>query len=205
MQRGLPLSVCHGCNGGKKELERNGWKCEGCATKQESATAVTPTSSDKHSGGSRDPVLAAIAEFRKETQYRLINMEVTLLNQVESDIKLVMTELGKLKEEFSADRQKHDEIVGEVVLLKEENKHLNEELINVKWTACDFQQHSRKCNILITGVPVTTRKNVYGVLEDIARLLNANYHRYDVSVAHRLAPRDDNKPPSIVVCFVSRT
>jgi len=193
---------------GDKKLDRKGWKCEGCTTKQVSATAVTPTTSDKTGGGGgRDPVLAAIAEFRKETQDRLSNMEVTLLklNQVESDMKLVTTELGKLKEEFSADRQKHDELVGEVVLLKEENKRLNEELINVKRAVCDLQQHSRKCNILITGVPVTTRKNVYGVLEDIARLLNVNYHRYDVSVAHRLAPRDDNKPPSIVVCFVSRT
>ncbi|KAG8294950.1 hypothetical protein J6590_091444 [Homalodisca vitripennis] len=74
--------------------------------------------------------------------------------------------------------------------LRSENKKLTEELATVKQRVLDLEQHTRKNNLLISGVPVTPRENLYDILGSIAQLLNSR--------------KGDRGLPSIVVCFISR-
>ncbi|KAG8257013.1 hypothetical protein J6590_057083 [Homalodisca vitripennis] len=68
-----------------------------------------------------------------------------------------------------------------------------------------YVPHTRKNNLLISGVPVTPRENLYDILGSIAQLLNVSCRDVDISTVHRLQGRKgDREPPSIVVCFISR-
>ncbi|XP_039297295.1 uncharacterized protein LOC120354347 [Nilaparvata lugens] len=78
-----------------------------------------------------------------------------------------------------------------------------------KMEVADLQQQTRKNNVVITGIPVTTQENVYAILEKLASVLGVEYKGFDISTAHRLrqgsaVPGKNRVPPSIVVNFVSR-
>jgi len=191
------LDCVKGLSGTK--VPRKNWKCDKCLP---AATSIGKSGSDN------EPILAAIAEFRRETNTRLQGMEAALLKltAVEEEIKQTKTELGELKTQVDEDRKQQEETASSVAQLTSENRKLIQELNKVKKSVADLQQHTRKNNIIISGVPVSRNENIYDILEGIAGLLNIRYGRYDISVAHRLSPRPESKnPPSIVVNFLSRS
>ncbi|KAG8285543.1 hypothetical protein J6590_078147 [Homalodisca vitripennis] len=66
-------------------------------------------------------------------------------------------------------------------------------------------RHTRKNNILITGVPVTPREVCLAILDSMGRALDIPFLFPEISIAHRLSSREgDTRPPVIVVSFVSR-
>lgn len=178
------------------------WKCEGCALDSESSSngsrVVDPA------GTANSAVLDAIAAFRKENNERWDANEEKL-SKVQLNIDSVRTEMLDLKTQFADVKKCSDAAREGVDALKTENQRLSEELTRVKADVQDLQQHTRKNNILVSGVPSTNKEDILAVLADIARVLNVNFHPADISAAHRLqGKRGDARPPSIVVCFTSR-
>lgn len=183
-----------------KVSTRKNWKCEDCLPE-------TPSTGGRV-GGDRDSVkeavLGAIAEFRKETNERL-DQSHQKLDKMQDDIIGVFKEVGTLKEQYSEVKVLCTKNASDVEDLVSENKRLSDRVAALSSEVSDLQQHTRKGNILISGLPMTPRENVYVVLQRTANLLNIRYDRYDISAAHRLPVRkEDTRPPSIVVCFVSR-
>jgi len=77
--------------------------------------------------------------------------------------------------------------------------------MNLKLEVNDLQQHTRKNNLIISGIPMTKGENVHALLNDVARVLQIESSLPNVSAAHRLPSRVKGRgPPSIVVNFVSR-
>ncbi|KAG8260537.1 hypothetical protein J6590_094936 [Homalodisca vitripennis] len=77
---------------------------------------------------------------------------------------------------------------GDIVALMGENRSLKGEVNVLRAELADLQQHKRKTNILISDV------------------INVEFLRSDISVAHRLQGRSsDTRLPSIVVSLVSRS
>lgn len=185
-----------------KVSTRKNWRCEDCALE-------TSSTSSSRMGGDRESVkaavLGAIAEFRKETNDRL-DQSHQKLDKVQEDINGVMKEVSALKVQYGEVQVMCAKNTTDVEALVTENQRLSEQVAALTSEVSDLQQHTRKSNVLISGVPLTPKENVYIILKRIAELLNIQYNRYDVSVAHRLPVRKgDSRPPSIVVCFVSRS
>ncbi|KAG8240695.1 hypothetical protein J6590_103944, partial [Homalodisca vitripennis] len=93
----------------------------------------------------------------------------------------------------------------ECEVLKNKVETLSEELNCVKDQVYDMQQYSRSNNIEIVGVPLTNREDIYSVLNTLANAIDTPLRREDVSIAHRLHSNRKDRPPSIVIRFVSRS
>ncbi|XP_039282986.1 uncharacterized protein LOC120351088 [Nilaparvata lugens] len=66
-------------------------------------------------------------------------------------------------------------------------------------------QHTRKNNIIVSGVPLTYKEDMFVVTQAIANVLRVNFHYADINAAHRLQKtKGDTRPPSIVISFTSR-
>lgn len=185
----------------KKIGTRRTWKCEGCAS--ECSSSSSKAGAERETGNSS--VLKAITAFRKESNERW-DETLAKLNKVQEDIKEVTAEMSLMKKQLKEVETKSTKTCQTVESLKEENIRLNSEMAGLQREVRDLQQHTRKSNVLITGVPVTPKEDVYDIIQNIARLLDLQYYRNDISVAHRLPSRQgDDRPPSIVVSFVSRS
>ncbi|XP_039290392.1 uncharacterized protein LOC120352692 [Nilaparvata lugens] len=164
-----------------------------------SANSVcVPTSNSEKS------VLEAIASFREEFNERSDSSELAL-KKMQEDIASVVKDLGSLKSQFEGVRKECEQNTSQVKYLRTENERLNTQLNLLKCEVSDLQQQTRKNNIIIAGVPRSRGENIFQILGELARLLQVNFNSYDVSAAHRLPSKmRDNRPPSIVVNFVSR-
>lgn len=184
--------------GEKRNNSRRNWKCEGCYL--ESASSASRPGSE-----SAASVLEAIAAFRDENNTRWDKSD-TKLTALQTDVNKLVSDVGELKCQYESLKVVVDGTVSDVGELRSENARLAREITFLKDNVADLQQQTRKNNIIISGVPKTTNENVFFILDNMARLLNLNHSRDDISAAHRLpAPRGDSaRPPNIVVCFVSR-
>lgn len=187
--------TCVGFTGEKKVSSRRYWKCEGC---------VGETSSTGSRGGESTTLMEAIMAFRKEVNGKL-DQSFVKLTKVEEDINSIKLEVGTLNVQYGELKIASDQNSKYIEELRTSNAKLGSDIRILTREVEELQQHTRKNNIIIMGVPVTKQENLFRVLELIARMLELEFRRYEISAAHRLPPlRDDNRPPSIVVCFVSR-
>lgn len=204
---GLKCSDCSSifhpsCVGNAGKPNRKNWKCESCSL-DSSSTGSRASVGDRESGQSA--VLEAISAFRREVNEKS-DQTLAKLSKVQEDLNGVVADVGLLKNQFSEISAQCESITKTVEHLESDNSRLNREVTLLKREIADLQQHSRKNNLMISGVPITRGENVYQVLETIARILNVPCDRYTVSAAHRLPSSvpNDKRPPSIIVCFVSR-
>lgn len=190
--------VCHtGCVGVVTRNKK--WKCEVCV--MESAYSSSKTGD---SGTSNAVILEAITSFRKENNDRWDSNEQAL-NQVKDDVNSIKLDVMGLKEQLNGLKVNCENNSVNIVKLKEENGRLSAELNRLQHQISDLEQHSRKSNLLVSGVPVTPHEDVRSILDSIARALKITFRPGDVSATHRLQGRKgDPRPPAIVVAFVSR-
>lgn len=148
----------------------------------------------------------AISAFRKEFQEKS-DHTLEQLKTVQADIKNIVAEVSSLKTDIGNIKLQSENTRKTVENMETEQGRLSREIVLLKQEVADLQQHTRKNNILISGVPLTVKENVYVVLERIASILNVDYQRHAISVAHRLPSGNsgDKRPPSIIVNFISRT
>lgn len=189
---------CAGFASDKKTCTRKTWKCEDCATESLST-------SSKASDSLQSSVLDAIAALRKDITDRFDNTNANIEN-LRQEIGSVVKEIGALKQQYVELKTVSDTNATQLVELKDENNRLSAVVSALQREVADLQQQSRKNNVIISGIPYTPREDVSILLNSVASLLGVSLDPGDISAAHRLpVPRgDDKRPPSIVVCFVSR-
>jgi len=151
----------------------------------------------------QEAVLAAIAALREDLNFKW-DQCMTEIRKTATDIGNISADLTIIKSDLNSVKAQADENSEDVEQLKSENRDLREKLKHLKSEISDLQQHTRKNNIIISGVPATKGENLHAVLVDLARVLHIDFQSSDVSAAHRLPSKIKNKPSSIVVCFVSR-
>jgi len=180
------------CTSSKKVGTRKIWKCEECTVDN-----VSNSSSKTGGESEHEPVLAAIAAFRADVTSRL--------DTVQSDLRAVTEQVNGLKVDLEVVKSQAMDTCEDVENIKATNAQLTAELQNAKRQIQDLQQHTRKNNLIISGIPVTRNEDIMAILRDVARAVGVNFDVGDISAAHRLPNKKGNKyPPSIIVCFVSR-
>lgn len=188
-----PQCVCP--PGGEKKIStRKNWKCELC---------VAETSSTSSRASESQTVLDAIAAFRKEsnTRWDENNAKLDTLRVDISKVRADVNDLKTLYNNLKSETNKNSEDVEKLFNL---NSELSVAVKVLKREVADLQQHTRKNNIIISGIPVTPREDLFSIINSIARVLDIDYHGEHISAAHRLPSQLTDRPPSIVVSFVSR-
>lgn len=192
--------VCHiKCVGVVTRNKR--WKCESCASECSSGSSKV---SESERDSASTSILEAIAAFRKEScaKWDVNNEKLDKLQRDLNGIKAEMRTLNLRVDEVSL---KCDQAGNNVIRLEAENLRLQESVCKLTVQVQDLEQHTRKNNLTISGVPLTKQENVLAVLASIARALKIKFYDGEVSAAHRLPGRkEDSRPPSIVVSFISR-
>lgn len=170
------------------------WKCDGCKSESSSTADAQETSA----------VLSAINKLRDDLDARLDTLSGQV-NNVERGLDDLKTDITTMKEDIAGLKTSVSQTTEELQNVKAENNSTKTELREIRKAVDDLEQYSRINNLIITGVPVTNKENVYNILANLAMVLGIKYRNEDLSIAHRLGKRnDDPRPPQIVARFVCR-
>ncbi|XP_046666466.1 uncharacterized protein LOC124358216 [Homalodisca vitripennis] len=119
--------------------------------------------------------------------------------------------------------EKYDIIIEEIKALREENRVTKRELSEVKKRLVrseddvkslterlnDLDQYGRRVNLEIQGVPVRGEKledeKTEDVVRDLAGEINVPYVPEQIHKLHRLQRRNDDRPPAIMIQFMTST
>ncbi|XKL67782.1 hypothetical protein PGB90_003273 [Kerria lacca] len=141
------------------------------------------------------------AEILKEIKslsqkFEIMNQNFRALSQkfekVKNSIKELKTTVGKLSNDFDELKQEQNEI-------QEEFDAMGKDLHSTNRRLNDLEQHSRKHNIIINGVPESKDENVYEIIEKIGTTLEEPLEKNDIAIAHRISSRRGTAP--IIVRF----
>lgn len=111
----------------------------------------------------------------------------SIVTETNTKIDSLSLEVEQIKQENQALKQSVEE-------LSEQNAFLKRKLLTL-------DQYSRKCNIVINGVPQTQdeEEDIYELVKKVATALDVKLEKYDISIAHRLPNKKLSKAPPIIV------
>lgn len=190
---------------GKTRGSKKDYLCEKCKKDKSKATS---------SHGSSKSVTGTTI-----TKEFLVNMMEAFKNEVFGELKAYSKEFSEIKKSMTFFSEKLDEtnkllevtnnnykeVKKEVEELKQKNSELTLEIKEIKVRLRHMEQYSRKCNVEISGVPVTNREDAVTVVEDVGKAIGVTLRREEVAAAHRVPTFRTGKAPSIVVQFTTRT
>jgi regulator of replication initiation timing len=221
------FAVCSGCGNGLHldscSIKRRTWNSLGqsgqatwvCSTCRKSKKSSSSTKQDNESD--EDEATASNPDSDLEVSslgvQRAILAKVTSLMDMKGKLDSIETSM-----KFLAD--KYDSILKEVNSLRTENKSLKAELeaLKVKESAssetisklgtdlADLDQYGRRFNLEIHGLPMSSQnEDMVAVLDQVAQKIDVRFEPNQIHQAHRLQPRRDGKPPTVIVQFFSKT
>lgn len=219
---------CSLCNGGLhldpkcSGVKRSSWKSMGAASQDSwvcppcrKSRMVSQTNEDDGNGSNN------------EDTRDLEDQELTSLS-VQRDIQAKVTALMGVKDKIDSIEssmkffsEKYDQLLAEVTELRSENKTLKKELEAVKSAEsntrirtnqlttdlAELEQYGRRVNLEIQGLPVKGQpreEDICKVLEEVATDIGMDFRPSEIHNAHRLQPRNNGKPPTVIVQFHSK-
>lgn len=164
----------------------------------------------------------SVDEDENEEDFEVSGMGVqkSILAKVNSLLDM-KTKIESIESSMSLMAEVYDKMLKEVSELRHENKALREELECVKasekdtktlanrlaYELAELDQYGRRVNLEIHGVKVLgdlQKEDTKTVLQGIAEDIGVVYEQEKIHQAHRLQPRQDGKPPAIIVQFHSK-
>lgn len=199
------------------QAKREGWVCKTCrANKKQSASSSQSDSAQ--AAGNNDAILALVAEIKdvkkslevlpalhvKVDSLLLLKAEFLKLTKTVSDLEDAVTFLSKqyeatreqlkLSEDAAKTRDK------EIQKLNETVRAQAEILQRLQQEQNESEQHSRKANLEIRGLPVADKEDLKKILNDLAAKIDLPEFSADEDVVavHRLSGRTDTIPTVLV-------
>ena len=68
----------------------------------------------------------------------------------------------------------------------------------------DSKQYSRRNNLILHGIPVAPKEDLYERVMTVAKALQVETYPNDFDIIHRLGSKNNNLPPPIIIRFVNR-
>lgn len=171
------------------------WKCDSC----KGGSASVHSSEDTED---RRSTLEALNLMKQE-----INANIdSKMEGVQTSIKNFTEEIKELKVKINNVEADNDKLKVRCDMLERERDQLGGEVRNLRLRLADMEQYSRRANIEIQGIPLTTAEDINEVLKRTAKSLGVQYKKEDVSIAHRLRVYSNKlSAPPIIAQFVSRS
>lgn len=176
----------------KNSEHKSAWKCDDClkAGKGDSSQCTTDTGFDQ--------ILKSISDLRNEFMSLFTEKIVELSEQIKI-LNKTSNETNVRLEQLTNENKTVMEKCSE---LENINKDLNKTVSLLQEEINLLHQQTRLENIEITGIMETNGEDLYSVMESIARVIDIDFKRDDVSAIHRVPSKKQVKP--IIVKFVSR-
>lgn len=173
------------------EQKKTSWKCDECNVESSSTSSSTRDTENL--------VLEAIKELNKKMDSHYEELKAKMDENSNS--------LQKLQESVDEVKKEHESLKKECKEIREQTCYVSDECHRLQQEVRELQQYTRRENLEIVGIPVTTGEDVYQIIEQVSKTLKVFYSRSEVSVAHRvpLPARSKSRHPSIIVRFVSRS
>jgi len=180
------------------------WKCDQC---KEGGAAVGTTKVENILTESKILERLESMQLYIKQEFCVVNNNVSDVNKqlltVNESIESIHKSLEVLTKENEDRKNEHLQVVEEIQAGREEVEKLKAQIR-------DMEQYTRRNNLEVVGVPVSTGEDIYSLIEKIAEVIGVDFHREDISVAHRVPkPRRStpgtNPHPNIIISFVSRT
>ena len=139
-----------------------------------------------------------VSEIRGELQSSVANLKVTI-NELKEDNE-------KLRQKVEEGQLKREELEGELESLRE--------IVNSQALAItEIQQYSRSSNLKMYGVAEvssgnsdeTSAETASQVIKLCKEKLDIDLKNEQIAAVHRIGPKKDNKPRSIIIRFVHKT
>ena len=99
----------------------------------------------------------------------------------------------------------HTEMNTQIRNMNEKIKLLEKRLLSETLTRNQNENHSRKINVEISGVPITDNENCKDIVAKISKLMGLEFKSNEIDVAHRLFKKDHMHIPNIIARFFSRS
>lgn len=173
------------------------WKCEQC--KKDSS--VSSKSSSETTAITKEFFLSVINQFKSQ-MFEEINKNTEKLQE---SVEFVSGTLDSINELIKKMNTEMNDIKRENAKMKEENASLKKDVDDLHKRMRAMEQHSRKTNVEISGIPVTPNENVLNLVKDIGSAIGQEFQADQVVAAHRVPSYRKERISSLVVRFQSQT
>ncbi|KAG8318789.1 hypothetical protein J6590_105787 [Homalodisca vitripennis] len=137
-----------------------------------------------------------------------LGVQRAILAKVNSLVDMRAKVDNSLLAEVMGLRKENGEMRARVEVLEKKEKSSKEVISNLSSDLADLDQYGRRLNLEIHGLKVVgnpREENISTVLEKLSNDIGMDYKPKDIHQAHRLQPRRDVKPPTIIVQYYSKT
>jgi len=201
--------LCSMCNAGyhfgECSMRKNSWK--GLGTERQNAWICTTCRAKN-----KKPSISTDSE--DITSLSSISSKLDQLLEIKSTVEGIQKSMDFLS-------SKYDSIINEMKALRDENKVLKKEVEELRRNQVktdeavevldqrvqELDMYGRRMNLEIFGVSVegdhVKEEDTAEVVTKIAEQIGVTYKPQDIHKLHRLQPRSDGKPPTILVQFMS--
>ncbi|KAG8253203.1 hypothetical protein J6590_040862 [Homalodisca vitripennis] len=131
----------------------------------------------------------------------LVDMRANV-DSIEESMKFIADKYDSLLAEVMGLRKENGELRARVEVLEKKEKSSKEVISNLSSDLADLDQYGRRLNLEIHGLKVVgdpREENLSNVLEKLSNDIGIDYKPEGIHQAHRLQPRRDGKPPTIIV------
>ncbi|XP_046689074.1 uncharacterized protein LOC124374987 [Homalodisca vitripennis] len=186
------------------------WVCANCRKQKKGSTSqlddeeniLTSNSDNTFEVSSLGVQRAILAKVNS-----LVDMRAKV-DSIEESMKFIADKYDSLLAEVMGLRKENGELRARVEVLEKKEKSSKEVISNLSSDLADLDQYGRRLNLEIHGLKVVgdpREENLSNVLEKLSNDIGIDYKPEDIHQAHRLQPRRDGKPPTIIVQYYSKT
>jgi chaperonin cofactor prefoldin len=176
------------------------WRCKDCRDGGNSNSII----SDSSAPITKEFIRTVLEGFRNDMFGEL--------KTVKDEMTEVVKSIGFLSDKVDASNTLMEELKKNINDLKKENDSLRatnsslcESVNDLQDRVRSLEQYTRRSNIEISGVPATPNENVVKLVKDVGRAIGASVDEAQINAAHRVPSFRNDRAPSLVVQFNSRS
>lgn len=186
------------------------WVCAKCRKQKKGSTSQNDDDENNLTSNVDDDFEVSSLGVQKAILAKMNSMieMKAKVDSIETSMKFIADKYDSLLAEVVALRTENAELKAKVEVLETSEKSNGELISKLSSELADLDQYGRRMNLEIHGLKVIGNlkdENINEVLEKVANDIGVNYQPEEIHQAHRLQPRRDGKPPTVIVQFFSKT
>lgn len=176
------------------------WKCDQC----KKDASISSKSSSGSTAITKEFFMSIIDQLKSQ-MFEEINKNSNKLDQFVTSVEFISNSLDSINVLVKKINTEMNEIKKENKLIREENASLKKDFEDIQRRIRVMEQHSRKTNLEISGLPVTPNENVLNLVKDVGSAIGQELQEGQVVAAHRVPSYHKERISSLVVRFQSQT
>lgn len=194
-------NACHlNCAPQKTRGAKKEWFCDTC--KPEKSSSLASSKSETSTSISKEFLINTIEAFKKEmlAEFQKNTAENAELRNSLSFLSDAVDKNNAIMNKLMNELKKTQE---ETNKLRQDNMQLRITVDSLEVRLRNLEQHSRRQNIEIDGIPETQGEDVNTVLRDVAKSIGVEVKTEQIVAAHRVPTFNKKRTPPIIVRFAT--